>query len=101
MAALAKSHSAALTVVAPTLDGLAELTEKVKSKGVEDMVLQPEAKSLGGSLALGTQIRRLALKKNFRPLGYPTIVLTGDGDIAHREYCCCAGHRKICRVCGH
>ena len=85
MAALAKSHSAALTVVAPTLDNLAELTEKVKSKGVEDMVLQPEASSLGGSLALGTQIRRLALKKNFRALGYPTIVLAGDGDTAREN----------------
>ena len=85
MAALAKSHSAALTVVAPTLDGLADLTEKVKSKGVEDMVLHPAANSLGGSLALGTQIRRLALKKNFRALGYPTIVLAGDGDAAREN----------------
>ena len=85
MAALAKSHSAALTVVAPTLDGLADLTEKVKSKGVDDMVLHPEANSLGGSLALGTQIRRLALKKNFRALGYPTIVLAGDGDAAREN----------------
>ena len=85
MAALAKSHSAALTVVAPTLDGLADLTEKVKSKGVEDIVLHPEANSLGGSLALGTQIRRLALKKNFRALGYPTIVLAGDGDAAREN----------------
>jgi acetyl-CoA decarbonylase/synthase complex subunit gamma len=85
MASLAKSHSAALTVVAPKLDNLAELTEKIKSKGVEDMVLQPEASSLGGSLALGTQIRRLALKKNFRALGYPTIVLAGDGDNAREN----------------
>lgn len=84
MAALAKSHSAALTVAAPSLDGLAELTEKVKGKGVEDMVLLPEATSLGSSLVLSTQIRRLALKKNFRALGYPTLVLTGDGD-ATRE----------------
>jgi acetyl-CoA decarbonylase/synthase complex subunit gamma len=43
-------------------------------------VLYPEAATLGASLVLTTQIRRLALKKNFRPLGYPTIVLAGDGD---------------------
>ncbi len=84
MAAVAKANSAALAVVGPTLDALAELTEKVKSKGVEDMVLHPEAKTLGGSLVLGTQIRRLALKKNFRSLGYPTIAFAGDGD-AGRE----------------
>jgi acetyl-CoA decarbonylase/synthase complex subunit gamma len=85
MATLAKSQSAALTVTAPTLDDLAELTEKVKSKGVEDMVLYPEATTLGASLALTTQIRRLALKKNFRPLGYPTIVLAGDSDTAREN----------------
>lgn len=82
MANLAKSHSASLAIEAPTLDGLAELTEKVKAKGVTDMVLHPEVASLGSSLALNTQIRRLALKKNFRALGFPTMVLAGDGDAA-------------------
>jgi acetyl-CoA decarbonylase/synthase complex subunit gamma len=85
MATLAKTHSAALIVTASSVDGLAELTEKVKTKGVEDIVLLPEAKSLGGSLSLSTQIRRLALKKNFRPLGYPTIILAGDGDTAREN----------------
>lgn len=85
MTALAKTHKAALSVSAPSLDGLAELTEKVKGKGVEDIVLDPQSASLGQSLALNTQIRRLALKKNFRALGYPTVVLTG-GDDAAREH---------------
>ncbi len=85
MAALAKTHAAALCVSATSLDGLAELTAKVKGKGVEDIVLDPQAASLGQSLALNTQIRRLAIKKNFRALGYPSVVLTGDGDAA-REH---------------
>jgi acetyl-CoA decarbonylase/synthase complex subunit gamma len=80
MATLAKSQSAALAVSASTLDDLADLTEKVMGKGVEDIVLYPEADKLGVSLALNTQIRRLALKKNFHPLGYPTMLLAGDGD---------------------
>jgi acetyl-CoA decarbonylase/synthase complex subunit gamma len=38
---------------------------------------------LSGGLALGTQIRRLAIKKNFRALGYPVIAFPGDaGDAA-------------------
>jgi acetyl-CoA decarbonylase/synthase complex subunit gamma len=41
--------------------------------GVEDLVLDPAARSFGGSLQMLTQLRRLALKKNFRPLGYPSI----------------------------
>jgi acetyl-CoA decarbonylase/synthase complex subunit gamma len=80
MAALAKKYGAALAVIADSLDGLASLTEKIKAAGVEDMVLHPVANTMSGSLALSTQIRRLAIKKNFRPLGYPTIALCGDTD---------------------
>lgn len=73
MADLAKAHKAVLAVQAGTLDEMAELTEKIKAKGVEDLALQPAGKILGDSLALETEIRRLAVKKNFRALGYPTI----------------------------
>jgi acetyl-CoA decarbonylase/synthase complex subunit gamma len=80
MAALAKKYGAALAVIADSLDGLADLTQKIKAAGVEDMVLHPVANTMSGSLALNTQIRRLAIKKNFRALGYPTIALCGDTD---------------------
>ncbi len=73
MADLAKQSKAALAVIADSLEGLADLTEKIKGKGIEDLVLHPAAPGLSASLTLNTQIRRLALKKNFRPLGYPTI----------------------------
>jgi acetyl-CoA decarbonylase/synthase complex subunit gamma len=62
-----------LSISTTSLDEMTDLTEKIKSKGVEDLVLDPQADTLGGLLALNTQIRRLALKKNFRPLGYPVI----------------------------
>jgi acetyl-CoA decarbonylase/synthase complex subunit gamma len=77
LADLAKSSGAALVVNADSLDGLADLTEKIKAKGVEDLVLYPQAKTLGASLALGTQIRRLSLK-NFRALGHPVIAFPCD-----------------------
>jgi len=80
MAALAAEYKAALGVIDPTLEGLANLTEKIKAKGVEDLVLDPGGRSFGQSLTLLTQIRRLALKKNFRPLGYPVIAFPGDGE---------------------
>jgi acetyl-CoA decarbonylase/synthase complex subunit gamma len=72
MADLAKSSGAPLVVGADSLEGLVDLVEKIKAKGVEDLVLSPIAKTLSQSLALCTQIRRLALK-NFRALGYPVI----------------------------
>ncbi|MCB9453016.1 MAG: acetyl-CoA decarbonylase/synthase complex subunit gamma [Anaerolineaceae bacterium] len=78
MADLAKQHNAALAVIADSLDGLADLSEKIKEAGVKDLVLDPAARGLSRSLALSTQIRRLALKKNFRPLGYPLISFPGE-----------------------
>jgi acetyl-CoA decarbonylase/synthase, CODH/ACS complex subunit gamma len=75
MADLAKSSAASLVVSASSLDELADLSDKIKTKGLENIVLHPTAKTLGGELALNTQIRRLAVKKNFRPLGFPTLAL--------------------------
>ena len=73
MAELAKQHQAALAIKAGSLEELADLVEKVKPKGVEDLVLDPVERGLSGSLIFNTQIRRLAIKKNFRSLGYPTV----------------------------
>ncbi len=73
-AELAKRSKAVLAVVADHVDAFAELTEKIKAKGVEDVVLVPDGKNLGHHLILQTQIRRLALKANLRPVGYPTLV---------------------------
>jgi acetyl-CoA decarbonylase/synthase complex subunit gamma len=73
LAEVAKKHKAALVVKADSLDALADLTQKVQAKGVEDMVLDLGGKNLGEWLTRSTQARRLALKSNFKPLGYPTI----------------------------
>lgn len=73
MAELAKGAKASLTVTAGSLDELADLTGKIQAAGVEDLVLNPLSPNLGAWLTMNTQIRRLALKKNFRPLGYPVI----------------------------
>ncbi len=85
LAALAKQHPAALVVSGETLDELADLTQKIKGCGVEDMVLAPTASRMSNWLMLNTQIRRLALKKNFRPLGYPTIAYFPEGQDAAQE----------------
>jgi acetyl-CoA decarbonylase/synthase complex subunit gamma len=74
MAKLAKENNCPLVVQAPTLDELAELTGKVTGAGVQDLILDFGPKSLGETLTLSTIHRRLALKKTFRPLGYPMMV---------------------------
>jgi acetyl-CoA decarbonylase/synthase complex subunit gamma len=77
LAETAKKHKAALAVRADSLEALADLTSKIQAKGVEDMVLDLGGKNLGEWLALSTQTRRLALKSNFKPLGYPVIFFAG------------------------
>lgn len=85
MADLAKEHKAALAVSGNTLEDLAELTEKIGKKGVEDLVLDPKTEAMNTFLTASTQIRRLALKKNFRALGYPLIAFPGEGGDIGRE----------------
>lgn len=77
-AKLAKEFNCPLTVKAGTLDELADLTQKVKGQGVEEIVLDFGKKGLSETLQNLTMIRRLAIKKTFRPLGYP-VLLVLDG----------------------
>lgn len=73
MAAVAKNHKAALGIAAASLDELSELTEKAKGFGVEDLVLDSGARKAKDIIANNTLIRRAAIKKGFKPLGYPVI----------------------------
>ncbi|MBI5841971.1 MAG: acetyl-CoA decarbonylase/synthase complex subunit gamma [Chloroflexi bacterium] len=81
LADTAKKHKAALVVKGDSLDALADLTPKVQAKGVEDMVLDLGGKNLGEWLTRSTQARRLALKSNFKPLGYPTIFFAAQNGV--------------------
>jgi acetyl-CoA decarbonylase/synthase complex subunit gamma len=79
MAGVAKGKAVSLAIRSQDgLDELAELTKNLADAGVEDLVLDPGSRELGQSLAQMTQLRRLALKKNFRPLGYPLIAFPGE-----------------------
>lgn len=63
------------------LDALVALAEQVKGAGVENIVLDPGARDYAGSLSVSTQLRRLALKKNERKVGYPLIAFAGDDPV--------------------
>lgn len=80
MAKVAKEAAVPLAVRAETLDELADLTQKIKSAGVEELILDPGVKSYLDSLEVLTIIRRLALKKTFRPLGFPIITFPGRNE---------------------
>lgn len=80
MAELAKKSGAPLAVRARgSLDELATLADDLTKAGVQDLVLDTGTRDLAGSLAQLTQIRRLAIKKSFKPLGFPIITFPGEG----------------------
>ena len=80
MAALAKEKKCPMTVTAPVLEELADLTECAKKAGVEEIMLDVSGNNPKEVLQKLTKIRRAALKKNFRSLGFPMITFVCDDD---------------------
>ena len=80
MAALAVEHSCPLGVKGDGAEGLAELTTKLKELGVEELILDPGARGLLPTLTALVRLRRLALVKTFRPVGYPTLAFASGDD---------------------
>jgi acetyl-CoA decarbonylase/synthase complex subunit gamma len=75
---LAKEFNCPLAVTASDVDAMVALAEKIQEAGLKDIVLTPAQRGLKGTLVANTIIRRMALKKNFRPLGFPIMSLPGD-----------------------
>lgn len=77
MAQLAKENNCPLVVYhSDGLDKLSALVEKVTALGVKDIVLDPGVKTAKEIIESLTQIRRSAVKKTFRPLGFPVMIFT-------------------------
>lgn len=85
MAGLAKEHETAVAIEANTIDEMVDLSEKINQAGVTDIVLAPTQRSLLGSLTANTTVRRMALKKTYRALGYPILNIPGDAASAEME----------------
>jgi acetyl-CoA decarbonylase/synthase complex subunit gamma len=83
MADIAKKYNAILGITASTsggLDELSNLTEKVKTLGVSDIIIDSGARKAKEILEHNILIRRAAIKKNFKPLGYPIITFAQRQD---------------------
>jgi acetyl-CoA decarbonylase/synthase complex subunit gamma len=80
MAKIAKDNNCPLVAKADSIEALADLSEKIKAQGVEDIVLNLEMSALKDKLFNLSRMRALSLKKVFRPLGYPVISFVTDGD---------------------
>lgn len=80
MAKIAKENNCPIVAKADSIEALAELTEKIKAQGVNDIVLNLDGKALQELLFSLSQLRVLSLKKVFRPLGFPTMSFVTDAD---------------------
>jgi acetyl-CoA decarbonylase/synthase, CODH/ACS complex subunit gamma len=80
MVALAKANSCPLAVKGENLEATAELVEKIVALDYKELVLDSGARETSKVLADLTQFRRLAVRKKFRPFGYPTIAFTVKED---------------------
>ena len=80
MAVLAKQHGCPLAVRGEDVSSLADLSEKAQAAGATDLILDSGARKPVEVLANETAIRRAALRKRFRPLGFPTIAFAEGAD---------------------
>ena len=80
--ALAKNNNVPLAITVDSLEEAAQKTEKAKAGGVSEIVLNLKSPKLSRRIQNFTFIRRLALKKNFRALGYPIMAVTENRDPA-------------------
>lgn len=77
---LAKDFSVPLVVSAPDLEKISLLTQEANKQGAGDLILDTGIKPVKDKIWDLTQIRRLALKKSNRSLGYPALVIIENND---------------------
>ena len=68
---LAKASSLSLILTAHSLEDMVKQAEKAKNSGLNNIILNLESQNAGHQLQNNTILRRSALKRNFRPFGYP------------------------------
>ena len=68
---LAKSDSVSLILTAGSLEDLSIQVEKAREAGVNDLILNVDSTNLGRRIQDNTIIRRSAIKRNYKPFGYP------------------------------
>jgi acetyl-CoA decarbonylase/synthase complex subunit gamma len=75
MSSLSKEHGCPLAVKGNGLDEVSELTTKLSEDGLNDLVIDSGAREIKRAFEDQVFIRRGALLKKYKPLGFPTIAL--------------------------
>jgi len=80
MAPAASEAGCPIVARAADPETLADLTEKLKGAGCEQIVLHLDAPDPWSEMAGLYRLRSAALRQSFRPLGYPVIAFATEGD---------------------
>ena len=78
--AIAKEFQLPLVVTAGDIDCLSQLTKELNGLGVKELILDTASKPIADKIWDLTQLRRQALKKTNRALGYPSLVIVQNTD---------------------
>ncbi|HPP06192.1 MAG TPA: acetyl-CoA decarbonylase/synthase complex subunit gamma, partial [Syntrophorhabdaceae bacterium] len=71
---LSKQYSSPIAVRGNGINEVVSITEKLISMGIKDIVIDTEPKSLKQAFHDQVMVRRSAILKRYKPLGFPTIV---------------------------
>lgn len=80
IASIAKEFQLPLVVTAQDIDQLSRLSKELNGLGVKDLILDTGIKPIADKIWDLTQIRRQALKKSNRTLGYPSLAMVEKTD---------------------
>lgn len=78
--ALAKTFDTSLILTAQSLEELGDQAERARNAGVQNLILNCESENIGHHIEQNTILRRSALRKNFKPFGYPLFTFLKDND---------------------
>jgi acetyl-CoA decarbonylase/synthase complex subunit gamma len=90
---LAKSCDASIIISDTTFSGLEEQTEKVIQTGFKDIILNLVSDNIGTDIQNNAILRRSALKKNYKPFGFPIFTMLQSKNnyelLANASTCIC------------
>ncbi len=75
---LVKDKEIKIVLYSETLNELFELVQKAENNGIKNILLKTGSQSLSKLLNDNIALRRFAIKKNFKPSGYPILTETND-----------------------
>ncbi len=76
----AKAFGSSLVISGASFQELADQAEKARQAGLPDLILNCPGDGLGGAVQNNAILRRSALKKGFKPFGFPLFARVADED---------------------